>query len=157
MPTAVPSSVPGVTKTVDKKTGVVTTTVVDPGTGKAVVATVDGATGLVTTTITDPKTGKSVTGIVDARTGKVTAAKVDPLTGEIIAPAGTSIVGNAASAGGTVTGVDGEQIAVPADLASASSVSDSMIGRLTILLLILAIALPPLVARAVTSRKRTSP
>ena len=157
VPTAVPSSVPGVTKTVDKKTGVVTTTVVDPGTGKAVVATVDGATGLVTTTITDPKTGKSVTGIVDAKTGKVTAAKVDPLTGQIIAPAGTSIVGDAASAGGTVTGVDGEQIAVPADLASSSSVSDSMIGRLTILLLILAIALPPLVARAVTSRKRTSP
>ena len=157
VPTAVPSSVPGVTKTVDKKTGVVTTTVVDPGTGKAIVATVDGATGLVTTTITDPKTGKSVTGIVDAKTGKVTVAKVDPLTGQIIAPAGTSIVGDAASAGGTVTGVDGEQIAVPADLASSSSVSDSMIGRLTILLLILAIALPPLVARAVTSRKRTSP
>ena len=156
VPTAVPSSVPGVTKTVDKKTGVVTTTVVDPGTGKPVVATVDGATGLVTTTITDPRTGKSVTGIVDAKTGKVTAAKVDPLTGEIIAPAGTSIVGNAASAGGTVTGVDGEQIAVPADLASSSSVSDSMIGRLTILLLLLAIALPPLIARAVTSKKRTT-
>lgn len=157
VPTAVPSSVPGVTKTVDKKTGVVTTTVIDPGTGKRVAATVDGATGLVTTTITDPKTGKPVTGIVDAKTGKVTVAKVDPLTGQIIAPAGTSIVGNAASAGGTVTGVDGEQIAVPADLASSSSVSDSMIGRLTIFLLLLAIALPPLIARAVTSKKRATP
>lgn len=156
VPTAVPSSVPGVTNTVDTKTGVVTTTVIDPGTGKPVAATVDGTTGLVTTTITDPTTGKSVTGIVDAKTGKVTAAKVDPLTGQIIAPAGTSTLGGAASAGGTVTGVDGEQVAVPADLASSSSVSDSAIGRLTIMLLLLAIALPPLIARAVTSRKRAS-
>ncbi len=156
VPTAVPSSVPGVTRTVDKKTGVVSTTVVDPGTGKPVVATVDAATGLVTTTITDAKTGKSVTGIVDAKTGKVTVAKVDPLTGQIVAPAGTATVGGAASAGGTVTGVDGEQIPVPADLASSSSVSDSTIGRLTILLLLLAIALPPLIARAVTSGKRAT-
>ena len=135
-----------------------TTTVVDPGTGKPVVATVDAATGLVVTTFTDPKTGVRSTGVVDAKTGKVTKARVDPTTGQLIAPSGVTTVGGGSGSGvvGGGSGFDAEQIAVPTDLASSSSVSISMIGRLTILLLLLAIVLPPVVARAVT-QKRVKP
>jgi len=156
-PTVVPSSVPGVRTIIDKKTGTVTTTVVDPGTGKPVAATVDAGTGLVVTSFTDPKTGVRSTGVVDAKTGKITKAEVDPTTGQLISPSGVTTVGGRSGSGvGGGSGVDAEQIAVPTDLASSSSVSMSTIGRLTILLLLLAIVLPPVVARAVT-QKRVQP
>lgn len=147
------AGIAGVKTTIDKKTGAVSTTVVDPGTGKQVAAVVDAATGLVTTTITDAKTGEVSVGVVDAVTGKVSKATVDPLTGQIVAPAGTAGVGGAGGVGGSTGGVggsrgiDGQQIAVPTDLASMP-VSDSVIGSLTMALLLLAIALPPLIARS---------
>ena len=159
VPTPVPLSVPGVKTTVDAATGAVTTTVIDPGTGKPVAATVDAATGLVVTTFTDPKTGVTSTGVVDAKTGKITKAQVDPTTGQLVAPTGVATVGGGGRSGSAAvggSGVDSEQIAVPTDLASTSSVSASTIGRLTILLLLLAIMLPPLIARAMTRKRVTS-
>lgn len=69
------------------------------------------------------------------------AVAIDPVTGEVLA------------SGAVGSGVDGSQSAVSTDLASASAMSKSMLTILTIILLMLAIAMPPLIGSTLSKRK----
>jgi len=66
---------------------------------------------------------------------------IDPATGQVLA------------SGALGSGVDGGQSAVSTELASASAMSTSMLTILTILMLLLAIAMPPLIGTTLTKRK----
>jgi phosphate ABC transporter phosphate-binding protein len=66
---------------------------------------------------------------------------IDPATGQVLA------------SGALGAGVDGSQSAVSTDLASASAMSRSILTILTIILLLLAIAMPPLIGSTLTRRK----
>lgn len=68
--------------------------------------------------------------------------KIDPTTGEVLA------------AGGSTSGVNADQVAVPTELVASSPVSNSMLGTLAVAMLLLAIGMPPLIGRAVSSRAR---
>jgi len=65
---------------------------------------------------------------------------IDPATGEVVA------------LGGTNAGVDASQVAVPTDVAADPAISDSWLAALTIAILLLAIAMPPLIGRMVSAR-----
>jgi phosphate transport system substrate-binding protein len=73
-------------------------------------------------------------------TGGPTA--IDPVTGQVVA------------LGGAAPGVDGSQVAVPTDVAANSAVSSSLLYVLTIAILLLAIAMPPLIGLTVSRRAR---
>jgi phosphate transport system substrate-binding protein len=66
---------------------------------------------------------------------------IDPATGQVLA------------SGALGSGVDGSQSAVSTDLASASAMSKSVLTTLTIILLLLAIAMPPLIGSTLAKRK----
>lgn len=87
-----------------------------------------------------PTGGASAPATAGATAGAKTT--IDPATGEVVA------------LGATAAGVDANQAAVPTDVAATSSVSQWVLGQLTIAILLLAIALPPVIGRTLSRRAR---
>jgi hypothetical protein len=58
------------------------------------------------------------------------------------------------ASGGAQSGVNADQLGVPTDVSANSAVSNVALGTLCAVLLLLAIATPPLIARAASRRTK---
>jgi phosphate transport system substrate-binding protein len=69
-------------------------------------------------------------------------SKIDPVTGQVLA------------SGGAQSGVNADQLGVPTDVSANSALSNAALGTLCAVLLLLAIAMPPVIARAASRRTK---
>jgi phosphate ABC transporter phosphate-binding protein len=91
-----------------------------------------------------PGSASGTAGSAGSALGRAAKAgsKIDPVTGQVLA------------SGGAQSGVDAGQLGVPTDVSANSAVSNAALGTLCAVLLLLAIAMPPLIARATSRRTK---
>jgi len=65
-----------------------------------------------------------------------------------------SVTGQVLASGGAQSGVNADQLGLPTDVSATSAVSDAALGALAAVLLLLAIAMPPVIARAASRRTK---